>query len=145
VSESTGLSREEKRALLRGLETLRGRLAVAVAAERKRITFGRWEDYLRTEERARGLLRSLRGTGVACRGRPLDEILHRLRSLPAPRAPNDRESEARRLGGCMAEILDLLESLIGQSPDGESPICAGALVTEPEAASSSDSGGSSTP
>ena len=77
-----GVSREEKRELLRALETLRGRLAVAVATERKRLTLGLWEEYLRTEERARGILRGLRGIGDNRGHGSCDEILQRILALP---------------------------------------------------------------
>ena len=93
--------------LLRALERVRTRFAIAMARESKITPSARWRYYLDTEERIRSLLKDLR-----CQRWPditWSEAIDALRRVPDFPDPQEESSDAEILCRRLSEVMTMLE------------------------------------
>jgi len=93
--------------LLRGLETIRSRLAVVVASETKRTPLEQWHFYFETEDRMRRCLKGLRSR---IHDMPMDSSGW-AEALEAIRHPRKRADVRSKLGEAHQLCLQLREVL----------------------------------
>ena len=102
--------RRVHREILYAMESVRSRLAVAIAAENKATPRERWRHYLETQERMRRCVRDIRMHAGRNSCRQVT-WLQALSLLKQPRPVGDRRShgEAHQLCQRLYEVLSIIE------------------------------------